>query len=83
MALEVGLSFNNTCVRPNRAPVIVNPLADQTITVSQATTISIPATTFSDPDGDALTINVTGAPVGLTYDPSRRMLRGTSRPDRL
>ena len=74
---ELTLNYTNTCVRPNRAPILVVPIADQVITVSQATTIAIPASTFTDPDGDALTISVTGAPVGLTYDPARRLLRGT------
>ena len=74
---ELTLNYTNTCVRPNHAPIIAIPIADQVITVSQATTIAIPASTFTDPDGDALTISVTGAPVGLTYDPARRQLRGT------
>jgi Putative Ig domain/Beta-galactosidase len=74
---ELTLNYTNTCVRPNRAPKIAVPIADQVITVSQATTVAIPASTFTDPDGDALTISVTGAPVGLTYDPVRRLLRGT------
>lgn len=75
---ELTLNYTNTCARPNRAPIIAVPIADQVITVSQATTVAIPASTFTDPDGDALTISVTGAPVGLTYDPVRRLLRGTS-----
>ncbi|MBO0938233.1 putative Ig domain-containing protein [Fibrella sp. HMF5335] len=74
---ELTLNYTNTCVRPNRAPIVANPIVDQAITVSQATTVAIPASTFSDPDGDALTVSVTGAPVGLTYDPVRRLLRGT------
>ena len=74
---ELTLYYTNTCTRPNRAPVVANPIADQVITVSQATTVAIPASTFTDPDGDPLAISVSGAPVGMTYDAAKRLLRGT------
>ncbi|WP_160153355.1 putative Ig domain-containing protein [Microbulbifer sp. ALW1] len=40
---------------PNRAPIVVNAISDQTINEQEAWTFVVPASTFSDPDGDALT----------------------------
>ncbi|MBO0933968.1 putative Ig domain-containing protein [Fibrella aquatilis] len=74
---EIALNYTNICTRPNRAPIVASPIADQVITVSQSSTVAIPASTFTDPDGDALTIAVSGAPVGMTYDATRRLIRGT------
>jgi hypothetical protein len=59
----------------NRAPVVGSGVANQTATVGQGYTLVIPAGTFTDPDGDALTLRATGLPAGLSFAGS--ILTGT------
>ena len=47
-------------------PTVANVIAPQSATVSQAFNFTVPANTFSDPNGDALTVSVTGLPAGLS-----------------
>jgi hypothetical protein len=65
-----------TVTAVNDAPVLVTPIPDQTATVNQDFSFVIPAGTFSDPEGDALTWTATGLPNGLTFDPATRTLSG-------
>ena len=66
----------------NDAPVLQSPLADKTIVVNgKPFTIDIPATTFSDPDGDPLQFAATLAngqplPSWMSFDGSK--LTGTA-----
>ncbi|MEZ5840751.1 MAG: tandem-95 repeat protein [Hyphomicrobiales bacterium] len=46
--------FAFTVSNANDAPVVANPLADAEFAAGAAFSITIPANTFSDPDGDAL-----------------------------
>src|SRR5690606_38707516 len=66
----------------NTAPVVAKPIADQTATEKAAFSLVIPANTFSDADGDSLTLSVTRAdgsalPSWLSFDAATRTLSGT------
>ena len=54
----------------NQPPVVVNNIPDQTATANQDFSYLIPANTFSDPNGDALTLSVSGLPSGLSFNGS-------------
>ncbi|WP_236037996.1 carbohydrate-binding protein [Belnapia arida] len=72
----IRLTFNGgafdlqsfTLDRANTAPVAAQPLASQAATQGQAFTYALPAGTFTDADGDALTYSATGLPQGLTIN---------------
>ncbi|WP_075997201.1 putative Ig domain-containing protein [Salaquimonas pukyongi] len=64
------------------APVLDNPIADLTTTEEAPFSYTIPANTFSDPNGDALTYSVTNADgsalaAWLSFDAASRTLSGT------
>lgn len=62
--LSATQSFGVTVERPNRAPVVVLPIPDLTLT--EGDTIVLDAgTTFSDPDGDELAITATSDDTGV------------------
>ncbi|WP_266362749.1 putative Ig domain-containing protein [Tellurirhabdus rosea] len=50
---------------PNQTPVVTVPIPDQTATVGQPFTYTIPASTFNDPDGYIAQLSVTG---GLPFN---------------
>ncbi|GAB3644249.1 putative Ig domain-containing protein [Spirosoma arcticum] len=50
----------------NQAPVVANSIPAQSGTVGVGFNYTIPPGTFSDPNGDALTVSVAGLPVGLS-----------------
>lgn len=53
-------------VTVNRPPVVVNPVANQTIRYADTPfVINDISTIFSDPDGDNLTFNITASPTGV------------------
>jgi hypothetical protein len=60
-----GATTNPTPV--NRAPVVGSGVTNQTATLGQGYTQVIPVGTFTDPDGDALTLAATGLPAGLSF----------------
>ena len=47
-------------------PTVANVIAPQSGTVSQAFSFTVPANTFADPNGDALTVSISGLPAGLS-----------------
>ncbi len=71
----------------NRAPVVSNPLAEQSTMEDETFSFTVPATTFADPDeGDTLTCSATLAdgsalPSWLTFDPSTMTFSGMSSND--
>ncbi|WP_080237662.1 putative Ig domain-containing protein [Spirosoma rigui] len=62
-----GCGTTTTPSPANRAPVVGSGVASQTATVGQGYTLVIPAGTFTDPDGDALSLSATGLPAGLSF----------------
>ena len=62
----------------NEAPILVNPIPDQTITQNEAFSLTIPANTFEDVDtGDNLNYSMSGLPNGLSFDAATRTISGT------
>ncbi|MCE9639241.1 MAG: tandem-95 repeat protein [Betaproteobacteria bacterium] len=68
---------------PDSAPLLANPIADQSVLQDQALMFSIPSNTFSDPDaGDVLLESATLAngnplPGWLSFDPAIKTFTGT------
>jgi hypothetical protein len=67
----------------NNAPVVANPIPDQSATVGVLFSFQVPANTFDDPDpGDVLTYAATLAgglplPAWLSFDPQTQTFSGT------
>jgi hypothetical protein len=55
----------NPAAPGNQAPIVANPIPPQSGTVGTPFTYTIPANTFTDPNGDPLTVSVTNLPPGL------------------
>ncbi|MFT4926016.1 MAG: YD repeat-containing protein [Phenylobacterium sp.] len=71
-------SFELQVLKPNSAPVVLNPVADMVFTKGQVVDYSVPTNLFSDVDGDALTLSVAGLlPVGLFYNPDTDKITGS------
>ncbi|MBO0947487.1 putative Ig domain-containing protein [Fibrella forsythiae] len=60
---------------PANRPPVMPALADQSATVGLAFAYSLPA--IGDPDGDAVTIALTGLGQGLAYDAGAKKISGT------
>ena len=78
----VAGTFGLHVIPQNDIPVVVNPIAEQTIYSRRPLNFTIPADTFEDADGDtlALTVGLTnGAPLPawLSFDSATRTLSGT------
>ena len=58
-SLSVTQTFTVTVAQPNRAPVAVGTIPDQTVNVGATTTISDISAYFNDPDGGPLTYTAT------------------------
>ncbi|WP_254448882.1 putative Ig domain-containing protein [Spirosoma rhododendri] len=61
----------------NVAPVVAIPLASQTATVGRGYSLYISRNTFSDANGDVLTLSVGNLPAGLSYSSSLSAITGT------
>ena len=75
-------SFNLTVLPGNKAPIVVNPIDNQTVTAGEDFSFPVPGDTFSDPDGDSLTLSATlnnGDPLPdwLTFNPATGEFTGT------
>ena len=62
---------------PDQAPVVANPIADQSVGSGLAWDYTFASNTFSDPDGDTLTYTVSGMPAGLSFSAATRTFSGT------
>lgn len=76
------LSLQDVLAILNTAPTVDEPIVDQTATEGQEWSFTIPATSFSDADGDALTYSATladGSPLPdwLSFDAATRTFTGT------
>ncbi|HRO63227.1 putative Ig domain-containing protein, partial [Thermomonas sp.] len=70
---SVNLTFEVTAsVAVNQPPVVANPIPDQSATVGQPWIYKVPVNTFSDPDGQALTLTVSGMPSWMSFTQPRR-----------
>jgi glucose/arabinose dehydrogenase len=69
--LSATMEFGLTVTEPNLPPVVANPIGAQTTVRNQAYQFTIPGTTFTDPNGDALTYSLTGLPAGLSFTDNR------------
>ncbi|MGS4883480.1 putative Ig domain-containing protein [Roseibium sp. MB-4] len=70
----------------NRAPEVANPIASQTSPEDSPWSFTVPANTFSDADGDALTFSTSQAdgsalPTWLTFDTASQTFSGTPPQD--
>lgn len=65
----VETTFKLNIARPNDnlAPIVVNPIADQSASVGQPFRFEVPLNTFKDPDGFISAMTVRDLPPGLTY----------------
>jgi len=75
-------SFELTVTNTNNAPIVANPIPDQSATEDQAYNFQFANTTFSDPDADILTYSATlsdgsSLPDWLTFAPATRTFSGT------
>ena len=59
--LNANQTFTVTVLQPNRAPVTVGTIPNQTVNVGDTATISDVSIYFSDPDGDTLTYTATSS----------------------
>ncbi|WP_170299260.1 putative Ig domain-containing protein [Larkinella terrae] len=66
-----------TAAPANRPPVVAQTIADQSGMVDQPFAFTIAAGTFTDPDNNLSSIQVSGLPAGLTYNQSNRVISGT------
>ena len=76
-------SVNGDPITANNAPIVENPIPDQTAKVGGSFNYSVHSSTFSDPDtGDTLSYAATKAdgmdlPTWLTFFPNTRSFQGT------
>jgi hypothetical protein len=74
---SVSSTFTLTVNSVNDAPVLDNFIPEQTAVEDEFYSFTIPANTFSDVDGDNLTISVSGQPAWLIFDAQTLTLSGT------
>ncbi|MEQ9887765.1 putative Ig domain-containing protein [Pectobacterium zantedeschiae] len=79
---SVSTSFGLTVTNVNDAPVVATPIPPQSVAQDGSFNFTVPAGTFSDPDGDTLTLSATLAngsplPSWLRFDPAIGTFSGT------
>jgi VCBS repeat-containing protein len=62
---------------PNTAPTVATPIPDQTATEDEPFNYQVPATAFTDAEGDPLTYTTSGLPGWLSFDGATRAFTGT------
>ena len=62
----------------NALPVLVTPIPNQAVPAGDDVSFTVPDTTFSDPDGQALSYTATGLPPWLHFDAATRTFSGTA-----
>jgi hypothetical protein len=60
----------------NQPPLTAQPIANQQAVVGQPFRFVVPANTFTDPNGDALTLSMSGLPAGLNFDANAATISG-------
>ncbi|QDX96989.1 tandem-95 repeat protein [Pectobacterium carotovorum subsp. carotovorum] len=79
---SVSTTFGLTVSNVNDAPVVATPLPPQSVTQDGGFSFTVPAGTFTDPDGDTLTLSATLAngsplPAWLSFNPATGTFSGT------
>ncbi|XJC96119.1 putative Ig domain-containing protein [Pectobacterium polonicum] len=79
---SVSTSFGLTVTNVNDAPVVATPIPPQSVAQDGGFNFTVPDGTFSDPDGDTLTLSATLAngsplPSWLRFDPTIGTFSGT------
>ncbi|MFJ5479208.1 putative Ig domain-containing protein [Pectobacterium carotovorum] len=79
---SISTSFGLTVTNANDAPVVATPIPPQSVTQGGGFNFTVPDGTFSDPDGDTLTLSATLAngsplPSWLRFDPTIGTFSGT------
>ncbi|MBB1526983.1 putative Ig domain-containing protein [Pectobacterium carotovorum subsp. carotovorum] len=79
---SISTSFGLTVTNVNDAPVVATPIPPQSVTQGGGFNFTVPDGTFSDPDGDTLTLSATLAngsplPSWLRFDPTIGTFSGT------
>ncbi|MEQ9768954.1 putative Ig domain-containing protein [Pectobacterium versatile] len=79
---SVSTTFSLTVTTVNEAPVVSGTIAAQSIAQGGNLTVTVPAGTFTDPDGDTLTLSATLAdgtalPAWLSFNPATGTFSGT------
>ncbi|MCL6396484.1 tandem-95 repeat protein [Pectobacterium carotovorum subsp. carotovorum] len=79
---SISTSFGLTVTNANDAPVVATPIPPQNVTQGGGFNFTVPDGTFSDPDGDTLTLSATLAngsplPSWLRFDPTIGTFSGT------
>jgi Ca2+-binding RTX toxin-like protein len=80
-SLSASDTFTLTVTPVNDAPVVANALADRTFSEDTPVSFTIPAGSFGDVDGDALTLTATGVPAWLTFNAATGTFSGTPPQD--
>ncbi|KHN92636.1 ig family protein [Pectobacterium actinidiae] len=79
---SVSTTFGLTVTNVNDAPVVSGTLPPQSVTQDGGFSFTVPAGTFTDPDGDTLTLSATQAngsplPAWLSFNPATGTFSGT------
>ncbi|WJM79245.1 putative Ig domain-containing protein, partial [Pectobacterium brasiliense] len=79
---SISTSFGLTVTNVNDAPVVATPIPPQSVAQDGGFNFTVPAGTFSDPDGDTLTLSATlpdGSPLPgwLSFNPTTGTFSGT------
>ncbi|MBN3263429.1 putative Ig domain-containing protein, partial [Pectobacterium brasiliense] len=79
---SVSTTFSLTVTNVNDAPVIATPIPAQSVAQDSGLNFTVPAGTFTDPDGDTLTLSATlgdGSPLPnwLIFNPATKTFTGT------
>ncbi|POD96976.1 putative Ig domain-containing protein [Pectobacterium odoriferum] len=79
---SVSTTFSLTVTNVNEAPVVSGTIAAQSIAQGGNLNVTVPAGTFTDPDGDTLTLSATLAdgtalPAWLSFNPATGTFSGT------
>ncbi|POE19549.1 putative Ig domain-containing protein [Pectobacterium odoriferum] len=79
---SVSTTFGLTVTNVNDAPVVATPIPAQSVAQDGSLNVTVPAGTFTDPDGDTLTLSATLAdgtalPSWLSFNPATGTFSGT------
>ncbi|MEI7166273.1 putative Ig domain-containing protein, partial [Pectobacterium parmentieri] len=79
---SISTTFSLTVTPANQAPVVSTPIPPQSVVQDGGFNFTVPAGTFSDPDGDTLTLSATLAdgsplPSWITFNPATGTFSGT------